>query len=49
MSETTFGARAKTRLDSRSDLCRLPTGLQLHLYYETGTFTSGELQVECGV
>jgi hypothetical protein len=34
----------KTQLDSR-----LPTGPHLCYYYKTGAFTSGELQVECGV
>jgi hypothetical protein len=33
-----------TRLDSR-----LPIGLRLRYYYKIGTFTSGELQVECCV
>jgi hypothetical protein len=43
ISKTTSGPRAKTRLDSQ-----LPTGPRLRYYYYTGTFTSGELQVEYG-
>jgi hypothetical protein len=36
--------RLVSTLDSR-----LPTGLRLHYYNYTKTFTSGELQVECGI